>query len=454
MPEKRRSRKLTATEVAGMIFDGDRLRRSGSDIFYVESLGSFVIWKGDHHDLLFGKALETWIWEFIMENCRTTPPLSAFLKEVAIQMYHGCPKKVSQLSPDRLSFNDGTFDFATFAIEPHSPEQVVVRRVPFTYAEVQQATCPNFERFIATILTDTDDKAPDKDLALTMQEIFGYMLMTSMDAAAAFFFVGEGANGKSKLSEVLRAMIGDRYVAAMTLETLTMRTFATSALVGKYVNVSNEEESKYMKSDKFKALVTGDYMTAEKKFGDPFEFAPQAKLVFSTNEMPTFDGVNLGIRRRIKIVPFNHTISKEERDTKILDKLLPEMPGIIRWALEGAKRLIENAFEFTESDAAKIARGDFEEESSSVVGFFRETYDPEQAGFQSSIEMYDAYKAWCIGNGKKPVAKLRLFKDLNRMFPALKSKKQYIEGRQVRGYSIGFRGGASAPTSEADEPKF
>jgi len=441
-----RKKKHDATQVAGMILD----EHAGQPrIAYIQSWDTFAVYEDGAYRPLPPRDLERFIWMFIMDFCKPTAPVSTLVKETVFQMKQGTPRIVSSPVDDRIVFLDGTLDLTTFRLHPHDPEEVCVRRMPFSYADIQAATSPVFDKFLRTVLVDPDDTTTDPELIAFMQEIFGYVLMTKLHAAAAFFFVGEGANGKSKMSDLIRAMVGDRYVSAMTLENLTMSNFAASALVGKYLNMSNEEESKYMKSDKFKALVTGDYMTVERKFGDPFEFAPQVKLIFSTNEMPTFDGVNHGVRRRIKIVPFHHTVTSEERDPEIVSKMLPEMAGIIRWAIEGAKRLRDNGFEFTEPASAKLAKEDFEEESSSVVGFFKETYDIEAQGFQPATEMYKGYQVWCPANGKKPVAKIRFFKDLLRMFPALKTKRARVEGRVVRGYNIGFAPG-EGPVSPED----
>lgn len=449
-PDNKRGRPrkspMSATTIAGRIFDETK---GQPRIVYVKTWGAFCVLKDGHYRPMVDKLeLERFVWTFIMDHCRPTVPTSALVQEVVKQMRYGIPRTFDKPHEDLLAFDDCILTVGPNTTNPHDPEQVCVRRQPFSLADVQAAECPTFKKFLSTVLVKPEDDGPDENLIMMMQELFGYCLMTNISAAAAFFFVGEGANGKSKMSEVLRAMVGAEYVAAMSLEELTMNSFRTSNLVGKFLNLSNEEESKYMKSDKFKALVTGDSMTAERKFGDPFEFSPQVKLVFSTNEMPTFDGVNHGIRRRIKIIPFHHIVTKAERDPYIVDKILPEMPGIVSWALIGAQRLYEHGFEFTVSESSELAKEEFEEESSTVVGFFKETYDINVAGFQPAQDMYEAYKSWCVANGKKPMAKLRVFKDMNRMFPELKAKRQYVSGRQVRGYEIGFRGGTTQSSSE------
>jgi len=229
----------------------------------------------------------------------------------------------------------------------------------------------------------------------------------------------------------------------MTLETMTTNRFATSSLVGKFINISDEEESKYMRSDKFKALVSGDTMTAERKFGGTFEFNPQAKMVFATNEMPTFDGVNYGIRRRVFIIPFRRTITLEERDPFISERFIPsELQGIMRWAMEGLVRLRRNGYRFSTSVTATTALESFEEESSTVVGFIKEAYTLEGSSETTPIitnnDIYDGYKNWCVRNGKKNVASLRFFKDANRMFPKLRdlAVKTRMDGKFVRGYHL------------------
>jgi putative DNA primase/helicase len=68
-----------------------------------------------------------------------------------------------------------------------------------------------------------------------------------------------------------------------------------------------------------------------------FAFKPSAKIWLATNYRPEVHGTDLGIWRRIKLVPFTVTIPESEQDRKLSDKLRAhELPGILAWIVRGA----------------------------------------------------------------------------------------------------------------------
>ncbi|MEW4154193.1 hypothetical protein Q0N88_31100, partial [Bacillus thuringiensis] len=86
-------------------------------------------------------------------------------------------------------------------------------------------------------------------------------------------------------------------------------------------------------------------------------------VFFTTNHKPVIKGVDEGIWRRIRLIPFNLQLPKEKRDKKLPEKLSLEMPGILNWAIEGCLKwqqseLLkndENSKNVTKSNTFKIS---------------------------------------------------------------------------------------------------
>jgi putative DNA primase/helicase len=201
----------------------------------------------------------------------------------------------------------------------------------------------------------------------------------------------------------------------MSIEKLTTNDFAASSLIGKKINICLEEESSYVKSDKFKAMVSGDPINVERKYGDSFMWEPTVKYVFATNEMPTFSGLNYGLVRRIKIIPFNRIIEDHKKDTRLTDKLGTELSGILAWAMAGAKRLAENGFKFTECAQSVNKIGEFKENISAAILFYNENYTlgTSDEDFLSNDELYENYVHWCEKRGKKRQSYYVFMRDIN-----------------------------------------
>ncbi|WP_437804197.1 DUF5906 domain-containing protein [Sorangium sp. So ce693] len=87
---------------------------------------------------------------------------------------------------------------------------------------------------------------------------------------------GEGGNGKSAGINLVRAMFPPEALASLPPQRWTER-FALSAPEGKLANfVSETPSGERLEGGAFKAVVTGDPVTAERKHRDPFEFRPVA----------------------------------------------------------------------------------------------------------------------------------------------------------------------------------
>ncbi len=337
-----------------------------------------------------------------------------------------------------IAFSDGLLGLSELTFLPFPQNtltsgDVALLSFPFPFPLEEQQT-PQFDKFLRTSLVEEESHEPDPTLVVFIQEIMGYLLLPDLFGAAAFFFYGAGKNGKSVLADLCRAMIGDDLSTAMTLETLTSQRFASSVLVGKKLNVVNEDESRYLQSDRFKALVTGEFISAERKFGASFNFRPFAKHIFCTNSQPRFDELNHGLRRRVKIIPFYRRIPNSEKDVHLIEKLKSEMPGIVRWAIEGARRFIAQGYEFSDEASPAVQRelSEFEDTVSPSSRFIKETYKHDEDGFVSNQELYDAYAEWCKKNGNRPLNSMNFHKDVTKNSGA-KSYLKKFGGVVLRG---------------------
>ena len=293
---------------------------------------------------------------------------------------------------------------------------------------------PKFLEFLDTTLIK-DSGRTDPELIKVVQEMFGFYLLNNLKAQTVFFLVGKGANGKSVMVRIIEKMIGTEFVSAMSIQNLTMNQFATSGLIGKKVNICNEEESKFLRSDKFKALISGDLIQAERKHERQFAFRPVTKYLFASNRLPSFEGVNFGIRRRMKIIPFKKVFEVEEQNKNLAEELLEELPGIIKWAIEGAKRLVEYNYQFADSAAVKKTLRDFENVTSSALMFFRRNYKPDPDGFMGNMELYREYDTWCLENGKRPMSSISFHRDLSENIK-IESEVVWQHGKSTRGKKI------------------
>ena len=76
------------------------------------------------------------------------------------------------------------------------------------------------------------------------------------------------------------------HVSTRSLHDLVNNKFAKADLFGKMVNISGEIPTGTLPPDQVQELSGADLITAERKYGQPFQFVNYAKLIFAGNWTP------------------------------------------------------------------------------------------------------------------------------------------------------------------------
>jgi putative DNA primase/helicase len=200
-----------------------------------------------------------------------------------------------------------------------------------------KATCPNWLKFLEKIF-------PADRLRGYLMRATGYLLTGLTDEEVMFVLWGRGSNGKSTFRETLFALMGDYAVGSDASLLITSKrpggaTPDLARLAGRrLVTVNETEQHSQLNEQRVKFITSHDVITARNLFEDPFDFRPSHKTFLTTNYKPIVKGTDDGIWRRIHLLPFTTIIAKGDRDPSYREKkLLPELSGILNWALEGLR---------------------------------------------------------------------------------------------------------------------
>ena len=202
---------------------------------------------------------------------------------------------------------------------------------------------PLSERFFSGIWSG---RATSIEGRMLLEEILGVALAglsTELKSPKAFVLHGSsGANGKSQFIQLLQGILPSNAHSAISPSDMGKEQFLAE-LVGKTANLANELSSvKAISSDKMKAVISGDIVSAKRVYQPVFQFAPQALHVFTANILPSFHGgMDEGIRRRFVVVPFTETIPESKGVPEIAKRILEtEKEAVLALAVEGAARMI------------------------------------------------------------------------------------------------------------------
>ncbi|MDK0927196.1 phage/plasmid primase, P4 family [Clostridium perfringens] len=317
-------------------------------------------------------------------------------------------------NPYLVNVRNGLLDIRDMSFKEHTPSYLSTVQLNVEYNP--QVDCPQFKKFLNEVL--------DCKLIPLVQEIVGYLLTTNTASQKAFVFWGPARTGKSTLLWVVEyLLLGKKNVSNIPWQEIGDK-FKTAELLGKLANVFSDLPSKSIDDTGIFKVVTGeDYLMAEKKNKNPFKFKPFARLVFSCNELPrNYVDRTEGFYRRLIIVPFNRQIEKNKIDKALKYKFQREKEGILNWALEGLKRLYENNFEFSENELTDGVKKEYKRENNNVISFVEECCELDSLFSCSRIEIYEAYKEFCVEAGLKALSQIKFNKELEGNFNITRSR--------------------------------
>lgn len=288
--------------------------------------------------------------------------------------------------------------------------------------------------FLAELLEGTDID--------TLQEYLGYCLIPCTKGQTMLFLIGDGGEGKSRITQVCRAIFG-KVMNVSSLHKLEASRFARADLVGKLLMIDDDLEMAALpKTNYIKSIVTQEgKIDTERKQEQSEQREMTCRLLCMGNGSPNslYDHSNGFYRRQIILT----TIPKQEDrvdDPFLTEKLLMELPGIFDWCFVGLQRLIAHDFRFTISEQARKNLEELKTAGNNVLTFLdSKDYFTFGDGYSATTsDLYHAYRLWCQENAEVPVA-MRSFssflkQNAARLHLAESNNIPNRDGRKVRGF--------------------
>jgi putative DNA primase/helicase len=314
---------------------------------------------------------------------------------------------VEKLDADKMKINvnNGTLvvarksdgeDYVSF--RRHDPADLITKLSPVDYDP--KADCPEYDKFIARV-------QPQDAMRVFLHQWLGLSLTGDVSEQKLAFLYGKGSNGKSVLVDAVSYVAGD-YGETVPIETFLDHGKSRNAgqatpdlaiLPGvRMLRTSEPEKNSRLAEAMVKLVTGGEPIQARHLNRDFFKFYPQFKLTISGNYRPTISGADEGIWRRLRLVPFNVFIPKEERDIHLAEKLRAEASGILNRLLDGLRLWCDKGL--IEPDAVTAATAQYRS-ASDPLGRFLSACLIESPGdrVQSSV-LYQVFEAWCKSSGE------------------------------------------------------
>lgn len=384
--------KSAAADIGGLVLERHRLKtaRSGTTYWwnsaYWEEVEKQVLlhWVFTEGTGRSGHSFRSEVVEWL--KAATTDPLLAW----------------SRVGLGEAALSNGVLDVETGKLRPHAPEDMLERVVPWPWDAA--AECPVW----TTALDDWfGDSESGVEQIQALQEFFGYILLPHARFKKALILYGDSNTGKSVVAFVAQTLVGTGFCCQLPVDQMDDPVMR-AVLKGKALNVMTELSADSMIRDGgFKTLVgTEEPVLINEKYKPAEMYLPAAKHLIATNNLPRIDDRTDAVFNRLLIVAMDKAVPPEAQDRELGDKLKAEMPGILRWAVEGARRLVERGGRWPTPQRSRDLIDQYRDQQNPVGQFVKEVLEPAPIGEELNCritvsDLTDLYNLWNKGGRKQ-----------------------------------------------------
>lgn len=308
----------------------------------------------------------------------------------------------------------------------HTPYRLAVDYTP------KDKSMPNFSKWVSDVFDEQDIP--------TLQEMLGYALVPTTAVQEGFFIVGDGGVGKSVLGTILQEILGKAFYPMKTDELVTAR-FQLSGCENKLVVYDDDLGSAALtETGTLKKLISADQaILAERKYSQPYSFVPYCKVIACANFMLSslYDDSD-GFYRRLHPILVKPKDPRRKTIPRFGQRVAQEKEQIVRWALIGLQRLMQNNWQVTWSERSQNYFGKIKSQGVHYSEFIEDVFTEGEDETVTCKEIRDVYDRWCRENGIQNMSQRRMEKWLvdNAEKLHLKYSRSVRRGdKYVRGYT-------------------
>lgn len=329
----------------------------------------------------------------------------------------------NQLADAEVALQDLVLDCTTMETRGHVPEDYLDRCIPWAWDA--ESRCPTWMSFLSETLDDTESID-------ALQEFFGYILLPKALYKKGLICFGPSDTGKSVVGHVARMMC-DPYTCSIPLGDMGDPK-KIAPIKGKALNLVSELPNDAMIADGgFKQLVsTGEAVAIDQKYEPIYMYVPGAKHMILTNLLPRVNDMTMATFNRMLIINFDNVVEKEKQDPQLPHALRREMCGIVRWASDGAQRLVARGG-FASLEKSEVQVEEYRREQNPLGLFIDEHTRKEESGMILMDELRTKMNDWL--DRAKPYSPIVLGRMASQL--GLKIERRRDGSGKARKYVIG-----------------
>lgn len=305
------------------------------------------------------------------------------------------PLKTRTVDAHLVPMNNGIVDTSTEpnSLIPFGPEYVFLSKSPIDFnpdAEEQVLTEPDGNQW--TFSEWIESLSDDEGVPQLLWEGISATLRPGVHFDQALFLhSSKGNNGKGTYCSVLRNLVGPDGHTSIPLAKFGDQ-FAKAGLITARNIITDENPVGAFSKDlgDFKAIVTGDEFTLERKYRDPISISFNGQVVQCVNDFPKTKDKSASIARRQVFIPFRKWFGGDEK--KYIKHDFLKRKEVLEWVAKEA--LAMDCTEFSNPPACQELLERFQRENSPVRDFWAEMADEFVWDFVPLPFLWDLFTEW------------------------------------------------------------
>jgi putative DNA primase/helicase len=305
-----------------------------------------------------------------------------------------CPK-------DLVSFPNGLLDVSSGQFSSPTPKFFTRQAIGFEYDA-------NANKPEAWLLFLQQVFAEDMAQIEALQEAVGYILSADFSQHKCFLLVGPKRSGKDTIRNVIQHLLPEGAVVGPTLDSLGAN-FGMAQLINAHLAVVadmrlSSKADKDLLAENVLKLTGRSPFTIDRKFKTHWTGILNCKLMLISNEMPHLKDSSGALASRFLVFNTRASFYGKEQPELFEQKLKPELPGILLWALEGLQRYRERG-QLLEPDSSKELRKRLEHDGSPVLAFVEECLELNPT---ADVRKDVLFKAWMAFAERESLSQMAL----------------------------------------------
>jgi putative DNA primase/helicase len=243
---------------------------------------------------------------------------------------------------------------------------------------------------------------------------------------------------------VLIALLGGANAGAPTLASLA-QPFGLASLIGKQLAVISDARlgsraDQHVIAERLLSISGEDPITIDRKHRDAWTGRLGVRFMLTSNELPRIADSSGALAGRFITLMLQTSFYGRE-DHGLAERLLPELPGILNWSMEGWRKLQERGA-FVQPTASAEAIRDLEDLGSPVGAFIHDCCEVGADQQVARDKLFERWCAWCSAQGRHYPGTIAVFgRDLRAVVPGLGEVRPRDEGGNRERYyqGVGLR---------------